>query len=1125
MPPPPARFDLEQLLAQRPRLTALARRLLADEHGAEDVVQEAWVAALERPPRDARAIGAWMREVVRTLALRRRRGERRSRAREERIARPEGLPEGETVADRLRTQREVVDAVLELDELLRGTVHARYFEDMPPREIARRQGVSIDTVNDRLKRARRKLRTNLGRRLADDEPAVWSLALLPLAELSPRAAALLETHLAGGVAIGGTAVGATATVSSTPTLLGELVLMKKTLAAALLVVAAAGGLWWIQVESASSTPSAEPPPHGPLEAAVAAAGPESELEAREAPPAARTPAVEGELAPAAAAEDWIVRGRVFFGSSTPAPWTEVQALMWSGYDTDVPALIEETLTSDAEGRIAWPLSAPRGTVALRWNPARGDAVGYGDSAVVPLGEAPPQELEVHVYPLDVTVTGTVRDERGEAIAGAVVRGSTDDTTDADGRYRVRASSHRSQEFVWAKAAGLAQKRASVEMPAPGGEVECDFSLRPAFRISGHVVDESRMPVAGAKVSTFFGSGNSATSGANGEFVLDHLDPGHDRHSVAVEGKGYIKLIETIETGSGEPVERDFVVKRGARIAGRVVNGRGNGIAAVQVCLGFSTNAWNAQWSRTRDDGAFEFTNAPRGEHTLWIERTGYAALKRVIQVPESGDLTGDLTIVLDEGRSVSGRVVDGQGRGVPDVGVRPRYEGDLLNLSVKTDPEGAFALEHVPDVEVEMSFYRPNWDRVREKLAQGDIQDLRVVMNPSGRVAGRVIDASTGKAVETFRIRLEHVAAEPGAHRISLSATWVREGRAFSDSEGRWETSDLELPTGRDIAVEVRAEGYATSDFVRTTIAADPDPDDLVIALTRGRRVTGRMVDAGTGAPVAGARVSYQPDQTKNLELLGIMSFNDPWTGYFTRTDSAGDFAFEHVAPQKVVFEVEHGDYDKNSRSGPHEISEHGPEPSFLIELGGAGGITGVALDENGAPQVGVELLLIGVEVRGVAGEIQRTETTDGEGRFAFSNLPQGYYRLGEALPLLQGDTGIGRGIGVLLGDAPSADVVLRAAGSASIHGTLVGEGALAEKVELTLMSLPETPPSAPPFTHPLFTVLALGGSFELAGLPAGKYTVESRWLQDGKLIFGRPFQFELEAGAEAQREFSLVPR
>jgi RNA polymerase sigma factor (sigma-70 family) len=1124
MSPAPAHPDLESLLAQRPRLRVLARRLLADEHGAEDVLQEAWLAALESPPRDVRALGAWMHQVVRRLALRRRRSEQRLREREQRAARPEGVfGEGE-VAERLRTQREVLDAVLALDEPLRGTVHARYFEDRPPREIARLSGIPIDTVNDRLKRARRLLRADLKRRLGSEGPdsrrlGTWSLALLPLAEVPARTAALIQTSLTAGA--GAVALG------STSTHLGELIVMKKMLAVALTLVAA-GGLWWSRTERTPSTYSADRTSHESANGAIVGAESEPGLELEAGAAQSERRAAEAEPAAGAVADshDWVVRGQVFLGTDTPAPQTQVRARLWSGIDTDLPPSLDVTLTSDAQGRLAWPLSAPEGTLTLRLNPRR-DVVGYGDDAVLALGDGPPQGLIVRIFPQDISVVGIVRDEDGQVLVGAEVRASAEGSsvvTDGSGRYRVPGSSYRSGEYVFAEAVGMARKRAVVETPEPGGEVECDFTLRPAFGISGRVLDESGNPVAGARISTFFGGRNSVTSDVNGEFQLDHLDPGHDSHQVAVRAEGYVWHSETVETGTGEPVERDIVLERGAHVAGRVVDGRGRPVAAARVCMGFSTNAWNARWSWTGDDGVFEFPHAPRGEQILWIERAGLAAMKHVVSIPERGDLPGEVTIVLDAGRSVGGRVLDDQGRPVSDVGVYPRHEGDSLGLSIKTDAQGEFSLEHIPGQAVELSFYRPGWERVGVELAPGDVPDLRVVMNPSGKVAGRVIDAATGRPVEAFRIRLTYVVEEAGASRISLWSTWTRDGHGFSNPEGFWETSDMELPIGRDVAAQASAEGYAPSDFVRAAIGADPDPDDLVIALTRGLRLTGRVVEAGTGEPVAGARVSLEPDPTRNMELIGP-SFPDPWTGRFTRTDSAGEFAFEHIAPQSVRLDITHEDYPQGCRSGPHEISEHGPEPNLLIELGGVGGIRGVVLDGSGAPRSGLELTLIGVEVSGVAGAFPRTQTTDGGGRFSFTGLPKGYYRIGEAIELLQGDPGIGRGLAVFLRDDSTVEVVLGEAGGAALQGTLVLPSVPPPTVELTLLRLPGQPEPGAPLTTSFFTVLASGGSFEVGGLPAGTYRMESRWFEDGEQFRGEALQFELEAGVDGQREFILTPR
>ena len=61
-------------------------------------------------------------------------------------------PADEIVA-RLETQRRVVDAVMALDEPYRTVVVYRYFDDLPPKEIAARLGVPVGTVKTRLKRA------------------------------------------------------------------------------------------------------------------------------------------------------------------------------------------------------------------------------------------------------------------------------------------------------------------------------------------------------------------------------------------------------------------------------------------------------------------------------------------------------------------------------------------------------------------------------------------------------------------------------------------------------------------------------------------------------------------------------------------------------------------------------------------------------------------------------------------------------------------------------------------------------------------------------------------------------------------------------------------------------------
>lgn len=136
----------EELLSHQAFVRDLARRLLADDATADDVAQDAMVAAVVRPPRTGSNVRAWLATVVRNLVRRGARTERRRDARERAAARPEAMPKDDDAIERLSWHRRVVDAVLSLEEPYRRTVAPRHYESMPPREVARQMGVPVATV-------------------------------------------------------------------------------------------------------------------------------------------------------------------------------------------------------------------------------------------------------------------------------------------------------------------------------------------------------------------------------------------------------------------------------------------------------------------------------------------------------------------------------------------------------------------------------------------------------------------------------------------------------------------------------------------------------------------------------------------------------------------------------------------------------------------------------------------------------------------------------------------------------------------------------------------------------------------------------------------------------------------
>ncbi|MEQ8765504.1 MAG: sigma-70 family RNA polymerase sigma factor [Planctomycetota bacterium] len=155
------RLGPELLMEHAQFVRSLARRLLRDESLVDDVVQDTWLTALRREPEDPSRLRAWLARIARNLAFEERRTETRRRRRERRAAKPEPLPSTEEILVREALRRRVVEAVLSLHEPYRTTVLLRFFEDLPPRAIARRLDVPVETVKTRLRRAFEKLRVDL----------------------------------------------------------------------------------------------------------------------------------------------------------------------------------------------------------------------------------------------------------------------------------------------------------------------------------------------------------------------------------------------------------------------------------------------------------------------------------------------------------------------------------------------------------------------------------------------------------------------------------------------------------------------------------------------------------------------------------------------------------------------------------------------------------------------------------------------------------------------------------------------------------------------------------------------------------------------------------------------------
>lgn len=148
------------------RMLATAARILADEYAAEDVVQDALVAAWTGIHRfeGASALSTWLHRIVVNLSLERLRKDNRRREvkvmdREGASLPFEGIPAawsepGPNLEKRVAMRRAIQRALQAIPDDLRAVLILRDVEELSSKETAQQLGIADAAVRQRLHRAR-----------------------------------------------------------------------------------------------------------------------------------------------------------------------------------------------------------------------------------------------------------------------------------------------------------------------------------------------------------------------------------------------------------------------------------------------------------------------------------------------------------------------------------------------------------------------------------------------------------------------------------------------------------------------------------------------------------------------------------------------------------------------------------------------------------------------------------------------------------------------------------------------------------------------------------------------------------------------------------------------------------
>ena len=456
------------------------------------------------------------------------------------------------------------------------------------------------------------------------------------------------------------------------------------------------------------------------------------------------------------------------------------------------------------------------------------------------------------------------------------------------------------------------------------------------------------------------------------------------------------VLEAGGTIRGRVVQAGDIGVAGAQI--RFVRGRGRSPGAR-----FDRGArwWGRPDGDDRDDaelvtdgsGFFELRHVPKGNGTVEVVADRYEVKRSRSVGVENNEVVEVGSIVLDPAVTVRGVVVDSMGQPVAGAevevsgsreeasrdeggGRRGRSRNRISARSATTDEEGRFQVDHVSmrePLRVEVDHERYLGEVVDPVPAGVPFTELTITMLPRMRAEGIVVDAKTGAVIENYGISVRESRAAMMDERMQRFARFAPQAGAdgqnraneffqrlerqqsvlksrlggsgevpgrVSDpefhAEGRFSFEDLEEGT---FVFDVRAPGYVAVAAGPVEVVRGAQLAPITVRLQRGVEFGGRVVDAGSREPIAGARVEVRIPQLTNDDgdngnPFGRMTRrfrSSAMTLGRTETDANGEFVFEPQMPGGVVVVVRKRGYSDVEIEGT--VLSHGSNTDLDIQL------------------------------------------------------------------------------------------------------------------------------------------------------------------------------------------------
>ncbi len=524
------------------------------------------------------------------------------------------------------------------------------------------------------------------------------------------------------------------------------------------------------------------------------------------------------------------------------------------------------------------------------------------------------------------------------------------------------------------------------------------------RVTGRVVDPDGRPVAGARVGATplremdilkdpaAWRNCRTTTGDDGGFALSA--PAGVPLRLAVRAHRFApRVVELPSRGEGTIQLGEVRLTRGAAIGLVLVDEEDRPVTGVPFELSVrGTSRWETR-TLDEDDGGWTGERlvveglAP-GTWKLSLDAAGHATVDLGEVELVEGKTTDLGKVVLRRGPAIEGIVLSPGGEPVAGARVTARAAGMAAPgragwKTTRTGEDGRFLLGGLAEGASYTVSVEPDEGAPWEGTAKpGDRLEVR--LSVPGEIAGRAIlggerGGPATPLVVRYR-RLDRGDAAPPGLPAAASSRWLDERRTFREADGSFRLRDLSPGTYRLV---LEHPGALPRTLGKVEVGPGESVDLGTVTLDPGIELSGTVVDAATGEPVAGATVE-RAETDPFLAMQRRMDAADGEPGRGSRTDAKGRFTLGGLEPGRVVLEVRADGY---ATTRVETMLEEGTAPDPLrVELAGGGVVEGTVRRGDGSPAAGVKVMVM----RGMTPDLDHSAETDAAGHYRLEHLAPG---------------------------------------------------------------------------------------------------------------------------------------